>query len=110
MLKDLPSLEEDVDEENVFVMSGTENQKRGKRLPPVGSIEIDGTTVLTLIDTGATVNVMDITMLDGLSTHPVVRQTNIRLYPYGCTMPLDIRGVVDVTVRSGAKQIQMTFH
>ena len=52
----------------------------------------------------------DMLTLNKLRTCPVVRHTNAKIYPYGSTTPLALRGVIDATVRSGTEQIKMTFH
>ena len=77
--------------------------------PPMGEIEIEGTETLALIDTGATMN-MDLVMLDKLKTRPIVRHTKMKRYPYGSTMPLTLRGVIDATVKSGTEKVKTTFY
>ena len=77
-MRNLPPLE-DVDEESVFVISCTEDEM-AKRLPPsVGDIEAEGAEILALINTGATVNVMDMSKLHRLKTRPIIRPTNARI-------------------------------
>ena len=43
---------------------------------------------------------MDMLTLDKLKTRPIIRYTKTRIYPYGSTVPLTIRGVLDATVKS----------
>ena len=75
----------------------------------MGDIEIDGTETLTLIDTGATVNVMDMSTLHTLKTRLVVRPTSAQIYPYGGKMLLTQRGIMAATVKNDAEKIKMTF-
>ena len=35
---------------------------------------------------------------------------NAKIYLYGSTKPLALRGVIDVTVGSGAEVVKTTFH
>ena len=78
--------------------------------PPAGDIEIEGTETLAPIDTGATVNIMDMVTFDKLKTRPIIRHTKTRIYPYGSTTPLTLKGVTEATIQSGAEQIKTTFH
>ena len=96
---------EDTDDEGVFMISCTESSKAERCPPPVGDIDIEGTAVLALIDMGATVNVMYTSVLGKLKTRPIDRQTNAQIDLYGCSMSLAGRGVIDVTIQSGAKQV-----
>ena len=107
LIRDLPRLE-DTDDEGVFIASCAGSRKAERRPPPMGNIDIKGTAVLALIDKEATVSVMDPSMLDKLKICPIVRQTNTKMYSYVGTTPLAVRGVGDVTVRSG--QVRTTFH
>ena len=78
----------------------------GKRLPPpVGAVEIEGAETQALIDTGATVNIMDTSTLHKLKTCPAIKPTKALIYPYGSKTLLPLRGLIDVTVDSGTKKI-----
>ena len=108
-MRNIPPLE-DVDEASLFEISCTEDEMAEGFSPQVGDVEIKGTETLPLIDTVATINFMDMSTFHGLKTHPIVRPTKARIYPYGSTTPLALRGVIDATVKNGAEQIKMTFH
>ena len=101
---------EDIDEESVFMISCTESGMVKRHQLPEGDVEIEGTETLALIYTGTTVNVMDKSMFNKLRTRPIVSHTNAKIYPYGSTKLLDLRGVIAVTARSGAEEIRTTFH
>ena len=90
-MKDLPALE-DIDVASVFIISCREDEAIKRHPPPLGDIEMKGTETLALIDTGVTVNVIDMSTLDMLRTRPVVRHTNAKVYPYESTTPLALRG------------------
>ena len=69
----------------------------------MGRIKIKGTPTRALIDTGASVNVIDETMLRKLATRPKVIPTHARIYTYGGTTPLPLVGVVEVMVAHNTK-------
>ena len=57
--------------------------------PPVDRVEIDGVKTQALIDTGATVNAIDMPMLRNI-TRPVIRPTKAQIYHLGSKMPLPL--------------------
>ena len=85
-MKFLPALE-DIDDESVFMISCIENKVTKEHPPLVGNIEIEGTETLALIDTGATMNVMDMSTFNKLRTPPIIKHMNAKIYPYGSTTP-----------------------
>ena len=58
LMRDMSALEH-IDNESAFMVSCNESEVTKKHQPPVGDVELEGTEMLALIDTGATVNVMD---------------------------------------------------
>ena len=66
-MKSLPS-PEDTDDESVFMISCIENKMTKRHPPPEGGIVLEGIDTLALIDTGATMNVMDMSTFDKLRT------------------------------------------
>ena len=62
------------------------------------------------MNTGIIVNVMDKSTFNKLNTRHIVSHTNAKIYPYGSAKPPALRGVIDVTVMSGAEEIRTTFH
>ena len=81
-----------------------------KTPPPVGSIEVDRTETLALMNTGATINILDISMLHKLKTRTIVMSTNARIYPHGSTTPVVLGGVIDTIVKNGAEHIRTAFY
>ena len=81
---------EDIDDNGVFVISCT-GGKEGERMPPpVGKVKIEGVKTQALIDTGASVNIMDMPTLRQMITRPVIRPTKAQIYPYGSKTPLPL--------------------
>lgn len=73
-------------------------------------IQIGTTKVPILIDTGASVNVLDAVQFQKLSPRPQLRSTKARIYTYGGTSPLALQGVIEVTVAHGKRMLKTKFH
>ena len=104
------SLVEMIGDEDVFVISHAGRESTGMRPTSMCIVEIEVTPAKALIDTGASVNVMDAIMLKKLVTCPKVVQTQARIYTYGGTTPLPLLGVISVTVVKGDKKVRTRFH
>ena len=57
-----------------------------------------GTIIKALIDTGASVNVIDHATWKRLAARPSIKNTLILIFTYGGTTPLPVLGVIDVVV------------
>ena len=77
---DMPPLE-DIEDNGVFVISCTGGDDGERMPPPVGQVEIEGVKTQALIHTGATVTIIDMSMLRRMTTHPVKQPTKARIYP-----------------------------
>ena len=78
---------------------------------PTTNINVDGLSVPVVIDSGATVNIVDIDTYYKLRTLRKVEimPSNIRLFTYGSTIPLNILGTITVKVERNGKQILAPF-
>lgn len=74
------------------------------------SVSIEDTIVSALIDTGASVNVMDSNHYNRLVSRPPLAPSTAKIYSYGGTRPLPLRGVIHATVVNGAHATKTTFH
>ena len=70
----------------------------------MGIVEIDGTITNALIDTGASVNVTDLALLQRLMSCPTVRPTRGRIHHYGSTAPLPLQRVIKATIVTGTRR------
>ncbi|KAJ1155086.1 hypothetical protein NDU88_007822, partial [Pleurodeles waltl] len=99
MAQKTPIFEEDEDEDS-FVISFTGERQLKKRPPPMSMVHINGKSATVLIDTGASVNVMDETLFRQLTPAPVLSPTTTKIYNYGGREPLPLKGTVEVSVSS----------
>ncbi|CAB4019152.1 Retrovirus-related Pol poly from transposon, partial [Paramuricea clavata] len=78
---------------------------------PTTNINVDGLSVPVVIDSGPTVNIADIDTYYKLRTLRKVEimPSNIRLFTYGSTIPLNILGTITVKVERNGKQILAQF-
>ena len=78
---------------------------------PTTHINIDGLSVPVVIDSGATVNIVDIDTYQRLHVQKkvAIMPTNIRLFTYGSTTPLNILGTITVTAEHNGNQIPAQF-
>ncbi|KAJ1146393.1 hypothetical protein NDU88_012670 [Pleurodeles waltl] len=103
------SLEDD-EEEEAFLISYNENPKRHRKPQPTCEIDIEGSTVTALIDTGASVIVMGIQQYRRLQPRLPLVNSKTRIFTYGSSTPLPLKGKMSVTVKTGCREIQATFH
>ncbi|KAJ1115552.1 hypothetical protein NDU88_003775 [Pleurodeles waltl] len=104
-----PVCEED-DEEDIFVISFTGGKPGKRRPPPMSEVHINGTLVSVLIDTGASVNVMDETLFKKRVPAPPLTMTATKIYNYGGKDPLPLKGTVEVAVSSGNRSTEAKFY
>lgn len=96
--------------EEVFRISLLGEVQSKKKPLPVCRIWVGATKVPVLIDTGASVNVMDATQFQRLSPKPTLLKTKARIYTYGGTVPLELQGVIEVEVAYGSRKLRTKFH
>ena len=68
-------------------------------------VKIHGAPVKVIIDSGATINVMDIKCYDSLLKKPKLRHTSTKIYPYKATEPLKAKGVFDTDIEANNKNV-----
>lgn len=77
---------------------------------PKTRIRVRNTDLEFGIDTGATVNVMDFVTYKKLLNPPHLFQSDIKLYPYGATMPLDMAGKFKTRILYNNQPKDVEFH
>ena len=100
----------DEEEEDIFTISFTGRENTKKRPPPICNVNIEGVEITALIDTGASVNVMDEIQFEKLVPPPTVMPTAARIYTYGGTTPLPLKGVIHVEITSEDRSTTAKFH
>ena len=66
------------------------------------SLSISGKTIDILVDSGASVNAIDQTLLQELSSpQTIIEKSQAKIYPYGKTTPLELCGKVTLPVQLG---------
>ncbi|KAJ1176891.1 hypothetical protein NDU88_002158 [Pleurodeles waltl] len=101
---------EEKEGEEAFLISFSENIKRNCRPQPSCEINIKGSTVTTLIDTGASVNIMGLQQYQPLWQRPLLVNSKTRIFTYGSVTLLLLKGKMPVKVKVGCREIQATFH
>lgn len=101
---------DDEESEDAFCVSLLGELQSTKRSQPICQIWIDGIRVPILIDSGASVNVLDADQFQRLSPRPSLRATKAQIYNYGGTTPLELLGVINVMVTYKKKRLNAKFH
>ena len=81
------------------------------QLTYITNINVDGLSVPVVIDSGATVNTVDIDTYCKLRALKKVQimPSNIRLFTYGSKIPLNILGTITGNAKYNGKQIPAQF-
>ena len=62
-------------------------------------ITVEGTSIPVIIDSGASVNVLDSDTFSQLTDKGIIlRHSNVKIYPYGSEMPLPVKGTFNAIV------------
>ena len=74
---------------------------------PTTNINVDGLSIAVVIDSGATVNIVDSDTYYELRAlkNVEIMPSNIRLFTYGSKIPLNILGTITVTVECAGKHV-----
>lgn len=96
----------DGSEEYTFIVGAQEP----KSTKPIFQVRIMDTPVRVMADSGATVNVLSKRDFDNLRPKPCLTDTNVKVYPYMSTKPLDLRGKFRANVVSDHGESQETFY
>ena len=92
-----PSLDIDDEYECVYTVN-----KQSYNHPPTCLVEIEGKQLSMMIDTGATVNLIDEATYNEIDQHRVkqLKKTGHNIYSYGSTTPLPVLGMITSTIRT----------
>ena len=87
----------DEEYEYVYTINYQENKK-----PPMCQLQINGKEVEMLIDSGASVNLLDEMTFQRIdsSGNENLKRTHTKIYSYGCETPLPLLGTFTATVKS----------
>ena len=77
---------------------------------PTRQVFIEGEQVEVIIDTGASVNVLESSTYFALSNRPSLRPTHTRVFPYGERSPLPVLGMAKFELAYNSERLQVTFH
>ena len=86
----------DEEYEYVYTINYQENKK-----PPMCQLQINGKAVEMMIDSGASVNLLDETTFQRINSsgNGNLRPTHTKIYSYGCETPLPLLGTFTATVK-----------
>ena len=77
---------------------------------PTRQVFIEGEQVEVIIDTGASVNVLESSTYFALPNRPSLRPTHTRVFPYGERSPLPVLGMAKFEFAYNSERLQVTFH
>ena len=97
------------DDEFSFALSSTTDKKL-----PIAKLTIEGMRIDFLVDSGATVNVLDAKDFNAICAqsngHVQLKRTNARLFAFGSTQPLSLQGKFDTLIESRKRMANATFY
>src|SRR5208282_2445659 len=91
-----PEINADESDEYVFRIGATSGH--GTTQPRIDVI-IEGTVMNLILDTGASVNILDESAFKSLKNKPKLNRQNAKIYAYGCH-PISILGKFDTAIES----------
>ena len=77
---------------------------------PTRQVFIEGEQVEVIIDTGASVNVLESSTYFALPNRPSLRPTHTRVFPYGERSPLPVLGMAKFELAYNSERLHVTFH
>ena len=98
--------ESDSSEEYTFITGAQEPQTA----KPIFQVKIMDTRIRIMADSGATVNILSKKDFDGLKEKPQLLKTNVKVYPYMSSKPLNLCGKLRVSVASDHLSSEETFY
>ena len=98
--------ESDGSEEYTFTTGAREPQTA----KPIFQVKIMDTPIRIMADSGATVNILSKKDFDGLKEKPQLTKTNVKVYPYMSSKPLNLCGKLKVSVTSDHLSSEETFY
>ena len=100
------TVESDSSEEYTF-NTGAQGTQTAK---PIFQVKIMDTPIRIMADSGATVNILSKKDFDGLKEKPKLTKTNVKVYPFMSSKPLNICGKLRVSVASDHLSFEETFY
>ena len=100
------SAEGDSSEEYTFTTGAQEPQTA----KPIFQVKIMDTPIRIMADSGATVNILSKKDFDGLKEKPQLLKTNVKVYPYMSSKPLNLYSKLRVNVTSDHRSSEETFY
>ncbi len=82
----------------------------GKQRIPKRLIQVQGQQVEMIVDTGASVNILESHTYDSLRVKPTLQPTTTRVFPYGATTPLSVLGMANFELQHNGEQLSVPFH
>ena len=98
--------ESDSDSDDQYVFTVAQPQPR----QPTVNTTMQGTKVKFIIDSGASVNLIDEQTMKRLKQQPQLQRDKANLYTYGSTTPIDIIGKVQTTIETKHKICEATVY
>ena len=80
------------------------NNNNNKRAPRA-EIKIAGVKAKMVVDSGASVNILDSKTYDLIKTAAPLKSTSMRVYPYGSGKPLTLRGEITAIAESETRMV-----
>jgi hypothetical protein len=77
---------------------------------PKVTLKINGVDAKVLIDTGASINIIDQSCVNKMRPKPQMQRAKIKAFPFGQSKPLPLKGKYTFTVESGKKFTTADFY
>lgn len=87
----------------------SQDKSHDKRMLPKVTVKFGTTEIRMLIDSGASVNIVDNMTYKLLAQKLPIQTSDIKLYPYGSENPLPVVGKFEASVKSNHKTTTTTF-
>ena len=80
--------------------------------PPKCQVKIAGCSIPVMIDSGASVNILDAVTYDQITRTKRIKliQTNHKIYSYGSSSPLPLKGIITTDISTDSKHLSAQFH
>lgn len=77
---------------------------------PLVQIQIMNTTVSMLVDSGSTINVIDLATYEKLKPKPVLEPSKMKVFSYNSKTPIQTLGQFSAILSTNSKMVQALFH
>ena len=87
-------------------------KNQGNKQPPTCQLQMEGKTLDMMIDSGASVNLIDETTFQVINDHrdKILEQTNNIIYSYGCTTPLPLFRTITAYIEAKTTSTKAQLH